>query len=326
MHRVCSRSVHCALHCALCIVIVRTNVLPPRHRRRHGRHPRDRRSTRAGASSVPRPTSTCRSRRRRPAGPSRIRATGGGDLRRRCARRSRQRRVTRRKTSGGRPLGTDARRRAARRRAARCCARRSSGATSAPRPSAATITETVGAAAPDRADVRTRRSPASRCRSCSGCASTSPRSGRASRHVLLPKDYVRYRLTGESRDRRRRRVGHAAVRRGAAAGGRATCSTRWSIDAALLPRVFESPEVTARVSTDGRGGRPASARARPSSRARAIRRPARSAWASCAPARSARPSARRASSSPPPTGPRSTRRAASTRSVTPCPGAGTSWA
>ena len=86
-----------------------------------------------------------------------------------------------------------------------------------------------------------------------------------------------------SRHRRRRRLGHAAVRRRRGAGGRATCSTRWSSTPRSCRAAFESPEVTGtRVAP--RAPRPrASGRARRSSPAAAIRPPAPSAWASCAP-------------------------------------------
>ena len=53
------------------------------------------------------------------------------------------------------------------------------------------------ARAADRADRQPRADRASRRRSSSGCAGTSPTSTRGSAHVLLPKDYVRLRLTGE---------------------------------------------------------------------------------------------------------------------------------
>ena len=99
------------------------------------------------------------------------------------------------------------------------------------------------------------------------------------RHVLLPKDYVRFRLSGEY-----------AIDVADASGTLMLDVThrRWSeevlglvdIDKALLPAVFESPEVCARVSA--RSGRPHrhSRRARRSSQAQAIRRRAPSAWAS----------------------------------------------
>jgi xylulokinase len=70
------------------------------------------------------------------------------------------------------------------------------------------------------------------------------------RHVLLPKDYVRWRLSGEH-----------AIDVADASGTLMldVARRRWSsdvldqagIDVRLLPRVFESPEVCARVSRDG---------------------------------------------------------------------------
>jgi len=72
------------------------------------------------------------------------------------------------------------------------------------------------------------------------------------RHVLLPKDYVRYRLSGEY-----------AIDVADASGTLMLDVThrRWSeellgivdIDKALLPAVFESPEVCARVSSEAEG-------------------------------------------------------------------------
>jgi xylulokinase len=70
------------------------------------------------------------------------------------------------------------------------------------------------------------------------------------RAVLLPKDYVRYRLTGE----RATDVADASGTLLFDVGGR-----RWSgdmldameLDAAILPRAYESPEVTGTVSTEG---------------------------------------------------------------------------
>ena len=68
--------------------------------------------------------------------------------------------------------------------------------------------------------------------------------------VLLPKDYVRYRLTGD----RATDVADASGTLLFDVGGR-----RWSgdmldameLDAAILPRAYESPEVTGTVSTEG---------------------------------------------------------------------------
>ena len=70
------------------------------------------------------------------------------------------------------------------------------------------------------------------------------------RHVLLPKDYVRYRLSGEFAIDVADALGHAD------AGCR---RPEWSqdimaavgLDPAVLPRLFESPEVCARVSDEG---------------------------------------------------------------------------
>ena len=145
------------------------------------------------------------------------------------------------------------------------------------------------------------------------------------RHVLLPKDYVRFRLSGEYATDVADASGTLMLD---------VARRRWSRDDArrrrtsthvCCPRVFESPEVCARVSR-GAAALPACRQARRSSPAPAIRRPAPSAWASHGPARSARRSGRPASSSPRPIGPRSIRRGGCTRSVMRSPDAGTSWA
>ena len=101
------------------------------------------------------------------------------------------------------------------------------------------------------------------------------------------------------RDRRRRRVGHADARRRAPRVV-ARDHRRGGIDAGHAARVFESPEICARVSARGGSRHRPARRARRSSRAPATRRPAPSAWASRGPARSARRSARPAWCSRPP--------------------------
>ena len=133
-------------------------------------------------------------------------------------------------------------------------------------------------------------------------------------HVLLPKDYVRLRLTGE----RAIDVADASGTLLLDVAGR-----RWSsevvaaleLDPAWLPPVLESPPC--------RASRPPASR---SPRGRATRRPARwaSAWTGRGRCRSCW--ARQASCSRrcPPTPP--TRRPACTRSAMPCPTPGTRWA
>ena len=317
------RIVHLHLHCALCIVhyIVRSHVLSPRHRRRHRRHarPRPRRVGRIIASATDEhapfaspqtgwaeqdPARLVARRLRRGA-----RGARGGAA---CGRRHHRRSASRARCTA--PCCSTT--------AARSCGRRSSGAISGPRPSAASITETVGAARlleltwnpaltgftlPKLLWVR-EHEPEAWARVAARAAAEGLRA--------LPADR-------RSRHRRRRRLGHAAVRRGAAADGRARCSTRWSSTPRCCREAFESPEVTGTRVRRGRRGDGPPRRARRSSPAAAIRPPAPSAWASCAPARSAPPSARPASSSPPPIGRRSIRRDASTRSATPCRAAGT---
>ena len=115
------------------------------------------------------------------------------------------------------------------------------------------------ARAADRADRQPRAHRASRRRSSSGCAATSPRPTRGSRASLLPKDYVRLRLTGRVGDRRRGRVGDAAPRRRAAALERRGARGARASRATWLPPVLESPEVGPR--RDGRSCRSRPARA-----------------------------------------------------------------
>ena len=141
------------------------------------------------------------------------------------------------------------------------------------------------------------------------------------RQVLLPKDYVRFRLSGEF-----------AIDVADASGTLMldVAERSWShdildavdIDRQLLPDVFESQDICARLSREAAAltGIPAGRRSWP---ARAIRRPAPSGWASRGPARSARRSARPASSSRPPTARQPTRKAACIPSVMPSPGGGT---
>jgi xylulokinase len=70
------------------------------------------------------------------------------------------------------------------------------------------------------------------------------------RHVLLPKDYVRFRLTGE-------RATDAADAAGtllldvAARRWSTTIADAMGVDLGLLPRVYEGPEITGRVNTAG---------------------------------------------------------------------------
>ena len=124
------------------------------------------------------------------------------------------------------------------------------------------------------------------------------------RHVLLPKDYVRLPADRRARDRRRRRVRDAALRR------RRT---------AMVGRGLRCPRRAARLAAARRTSRRRSP-------AQAIRRPQRSASASSARGRSRSCSARRASSSRRCPHTRPTRRHACTSSATPCRIRGTRWA
>ncbi len=177
-----------------------------------------------------------------------------------------------------------------------------------------------------RADAEPGPHRASRCPSCCGSASTSPR--RWARRAIGAAAQGLRALPADRRQghRRRRRLRHAAPRRRRSAHWSETMLRELDLDPSLMPEVFESPD-DHRAACRARVRRPPGSRSgRPSSPAAAIRRRVRSAWASCGRGRSARRSARRASSLPPPIGPRSSAAAASTPSVTPCRDAGTSWA
>ncbi len=111
------------------------------------------------------------------------------------------------------------------------------------------------------------------------------------RHIMCPKDYVRYRLTGEF-----------AIDVQEASGTLLLDVThrRWSKEVAeaagipesWLPKVYESPEVCARISETAAGLTGLEGRARRLWPARAIRARARWAWAFCSRAPCRRPSAR----------------------------------
>ncbi len=104
-------------------------------------------------------------------------------------------------------------------------------------------------------------------------------------HVLLPKDYVRLRLTGEHAMDKADGVGHHPVRpRGprlvARGDGRRWASTRPGCRA-----TFEGPEVTGRITPAAAAATRAREPARRSWRAAATRPPTRSAWGRWCPGR-----------------------------------------
>ena len=96
-------------------------------------------------------------------------------------------------------------------------------------------------------------------------------------HILLPKDYVRLRLLRRARDRRRRRLRHAAVRRRAPALERRGAARRWRSTRPGCRARSSRPRSRARRATASR-----------SPPARATRRPARSASGSSRRARRCR--------------------------------------
>ena len=184
-----------------------------------------------------------------------------------------------------------------------CCARRSSGTTSAPAPSAPRSRQRVGL---ERLIELTGN------RALTGFTAPKllwlrrhePETYAQIRHILLPKDYVRLRLTGEH-----------AIDVADASGTLLfdVAHRRWSDGGAAR-----------RSRSRSSGCRPRTSR--PRSPAPATRPRPRSASGSPRPAPSPSSSARPASSSrrSPPTRP--IRRRACTRSATPCPGRGTRWA
>ena len=194
--------------------------------------------------------------------------------------RSRRGRGRPRRGRRARPDRADARLGLPRRRATRSCARRCCGTTSAP-PRSARGSPSASARRGCSRSRATRPSPASRRRRCAGCSTRSPRSPRACARVLLPKDYVRLRLTGE-------RATDASD-----ASGTLLLDVRardWSdellealeIPRAWLPDVREGTEQAGALRDDGgRRARAAGAGCR-SPRAGATTRPRRSASASSA--------------------------------------------
>ena len=135
-------------------------------------------------------------------------------------------------------------------------------------------------------------------------------------HILLPKDYVRLQAHRRARHRRRRRLGHAALRRRRARlerRGRPGARRRPGVAAEGLRVARRHRPHPRRRAGRRRRGRPGRGRARRRRGGRGRTRPP-----SC--------SARAASSSPPWTATRTTPRRACTPSATPCRRRGTSWA
>ena len=103
-----------------------------------------------------------------------------------------------------------------------------------------------------------------------------PRVYERTKHILLPKDYIRYRMTGEYATEVSDASGTLLLD---------VVNRTWSdkllglldIDKALLPRLHESPEVTGTLHAEGGEGAGTATPGFRSSAARAIRRPAR--WA-----------------------------------------------
>ena len=158
-----------------------------------------------------------------------------------------------RKPHGGRhrhgPLGPHARRHACSARATRCCGPPSCGTTAAPRPNAPRSRPPVPRST--RASPATSSCRASRRRSSPGCARHEPAIfGRVIRKVLLPKDYVRLRLTGDYASD----MSDAAGTCWLDVGGR-----RWSdallaatgLDRSQMPELFEGTEAD-RAAAGGR--------------------------------------------------------------------------
>ena len=68
--------------------------------------------------------------------------------------------------------------------------------------------------------------------------------------MLLPKDEVRRRLTGEFATEVSDASGMLLLGRGATAAGRRSCSAKLELDADLLPRCYESEEVTGKLTRE----------------------------------------------------------------------------
>ena len=145
------------------------------------------------------------------------------------------------------------------------------------------------------------------------------------RHVMCPKDYVRYRLTGEFAIDVQEASGTLLLD---------VTNRRWSrevaeaagIDESWLPQRLRVARGLRAHHRRSRRRSPASKPEPPSPPAPETRAPERSAWAFCSRAPSRPPSAPPASSSPPPRSPPRIPRAACTPFATPFPACGTSWA
>ena len=280
---------------------------PAGTRRRHlvGQGHRDRRAT---APCWPSPSAATRCRRRVPAGASRTPRTGGAG-RRRCSTSSTP---PARPASGCRARCT-ASSRSTRRRAR--CARRSCGTTGARRRSA-TRSRSASASSASSQLTGNRALAGFTAPKLLWLAEHEPEVYGRIAHILLPKDYVRLQAHRRARDRRRRRLGHAALRR-----RRARLERRGRRRARRRPGVAaEGLRVARRHRRDPRRRAGRRRRGRPG-RGRARRRRGGRGRPGLRRAR-----ARAASSSPPWTATRTTPRRACTPSATPCRRRGTSWA
>ena len=145
------------------------------------------------------------------------------------------------------------------------------------------------------------------------------------KQVLLPKDYIRYKLTGT----------YATDLAGASGTSLLNVAERaWSaevldaleIPAEWMPPVHEGTAVTSTISPNGCSGYWVESRDSLLSAAAVIKRPVPSAWAASHRKRSASPSVHRASSSPRSAAMPTNRRDACTLSATPCRALGILWA
>ena len=164
------------------------------------------------------------------------------------------------------------------------------------------IEPTVGASRAARAHVQSGAHQLHADEAALGSRARTASSGRASATCCCQRTTSAWRMSGEHRDRRRRRVRHADARRRAAGAWSADLLDRVGIDAPTAAARVRDRRTSAPACRRRRRARSASRWVRRSSPAQAIRQLAPWGWGSRGRARSARQSARPASSSLPPIG------------------------
>ena len=132
----------------------------------------------------------------------------------------------------------------------RCCAPRSSGATQRTQPQCDWLTEKHRLRAADRADLQPRAAQLHAHQAALGQRATSRRSSRKIAPRPLPQGLRPLPAHRRVRHRRAGGLGHAAARRDASPLVAGSRRGRGDSARAGCPRLFESPEVCARISDD----------------------------------------------------------------------------